>query len=111
MAIVENIQRQDLNVIEEAEGYRTLADLFNMTQQDVADRVGKARASVANAVRLLELPDEVKQLIGNGLLSSGHAKVLRRNAQASRIYRRSISATSLICSTNTLELQSGYHQA
>ncbi|MDA3924931.1 MAG: ParB/RepB/Spo0J family partition protein [Kiritimatiellae bacterium] len=76
MAIVENIQRQDLNVIEEAEGYRTLADLFNMTQQDVADRVGKARASVANAVRLLELPDEVKQLIGNGLLSSGHAKVL-----------------------------------
>lgn len=76
MAIIENIQRQDLNVIEEAEGYRTLAETFNLTQQDVADRVGKARASVANALRLLELPDEVKQLVGSGLLSTGHAKVL-----------------------------------
>jgi len=76
MAIVENIQRQDLNIIEEAEGYRTLAETFDLTQQDVADRVGKARASVANAVRLLELPDEVKQLLGNGLLSTSHAKVL-----------------------------------
>jgi len=76
MAIIENIQRQDLNVIEEAEGYRTLAETFNLTQQDVADRVGKARASVANAVRLLDLPDEVKQLVGSGLLSTGHAKVL-----------------------------------
>jgi ParB family chromosome partitioning protein len=76
MAIIENIQRQDLNVIEEAEGYRTLAESFNLTQQDVADRVGKARASVANTLRLLDLPDEVKQLIGSGLLSTGHAKVL-----------------------------------
>ena len=76
MAIIENIQRQDLNVIEEAEGYRTLAETFSLTQQDVADRVGKARASVANALRLLDLPDEVKQLIGSGLLSTGHAKVL-----------------------------------
>lgn len=76
MAIIENIQRQDLNVIEEAEGYRTLAETFSLTQQDVADRVGKARASVANALRLLDLPDEVKQLVGSGLLSTGHAKVL-----------------------------------
>jgi ParB family chromosome partitioning protein len=76
MAIIENIQRQDLNIIEEAEGYRALAETFNLTQQDVADRVGKARASVANAVRLLDLPDEVKQLVGSGLLSTGHAKVL-----------------------------------
>ena len=76
IAIVENIQRQDLNVIEEAEGYKTLAETFDLTQQEVADRVGKARASVANTVRLLELPDEVKQLVGNKLLSTGHAKVL-----------------------------------
>jgi ParB family chromosome partitioning protein len=76
LAIIENIQRQDLNVIEEAEGYRTLAEAFQLTQQDVADRVGKARASVANALRLLDLPDEVKQLVGSGLLSTGHAKVL-----------------------------------
>ena len=72
MAIIENIQRQDLNVIEEAEGYRTLAETFTLTQQEVADRVGKARASVANALRLLELPDEVKQLVGSGLLSTGY---------------------------------------
>jgi ParB family chromosome partitioning protein len=76
MAIIENIQRQDLNVIEEAEGYRSLSETFHLTQQDVADRVGKARASVANALRLLELPDEVKQLISGNLLSTGHAKVL-----------------------------------
>jgi len=76
MAIIENIQRQDLNAIEEAEGYRTLADRFNLTQQDVAERVGKARASVANALRLLDLPDEVKQLVADGRLSTGHAKVL-----------------------------------
>ncbi len=82
MAIIENIQRQDLNAIEEAEGYRTLAETFGLTQQDVADRVGKARASVANSLRLLELPDEVKQLLGSGLLSTGHAKVLLGLADA-----------------------------
>ena len=76
MAIIENIQREDLNAIEEAEGYRTLSEKFGLTQQDVADRVGKARATVANALRLLELPDEVKQLLGATLLSTGHAKVL-----------------------------------
>jgi ParB family chromosome partitioning protein len=76
LTIIENIQREDLNAIEEAEGYNTLVASFNLTQQEVADRVGKARATVANALRLLELPDEVKQLVGSGLLSTGHAKVL-----------------------------------
>ncbi len=76
MAIIENIQRQDLNVIEEAEGYRTLADTFNLTQQEVAERVGKARATVANSLRLLDLTDEVKQLVSSSLLSTGHAKLL-----------------------------------
>ena len=76
MAIIENIQREDLNIIEEAEGYRTLADHFHLTQQEVADRVGKSRPAVANAMRLLDLPDEVKQLLSSGMLSTGHAKVL-----------------------------------
>ena len=76
LALVENLQREDLNVVEEAEGYRALADGFGMTQADIADRVGKARASVANTMRLLELPDEVKQLLGSGLLSVGHAKII-----------------------------------
>ncbi len=76
LALVENLQREDLNAIEEAEGYKALADGFSLTQADVAERVGKARASVANAMRLLELPDEVKRMVGEGLLSTGHAKVL-----------------------------------
>ena len=76
LALVENLQREDLNAIEEAEGYKSLAEEFKLTQADIAERVGKARASVANALRLLELPDEVKQMVGSGLLSTGHAKVL-----------------------------------
>ena len=76
LALVENLQREDLNAIEEAEGYKSLAEEFKLTQSDIAERVGKARASVANAMRLLELPDEVKQMVGSGLLSTGHAKVL-----------------------------------
>ena len=76
MGLVENIQRKDLNVIEEAEGYRLLKEQFGITQEDVAERVGKSRPAVANALRLLELPDEVKQLLTRGILSAGHAKVL-----------------------------------
>ncbi len=76
MTTTENLQREDLNPIEEAASYKTLQDQFGLTQQEVAARVGKGRATVANAVRLLELPEEVKALIQSGLLSSGHAKVL-----------------------------------
>ena len=76
MTTTENLQREDLNPIEEAVSYRTLQDTFNLTQQEVADRVGKGRATVANSTRLLELPDEVKQLVSERLLSVGHAKVL-----------------------------------
>ena len=76
LALVENLQREDLNVIEEAEGYKALADEFKLTQGEIAERVGKARASVANTMRLLELSDEIKQMLGEGLLSTGHAKVL-----------------------------------
>ena len=74
--VIENIQRKDLNIIEEAEGYRLLKDQFGITQEDVAERVGKSRPAIANALRLLELPDEVKQLLSRNLLSAGHAKVL-----------------------------------
>ena len=76
MTTTENINREDLNPIEEAVSYRTLQEKFNLTQADVAEKVGRGRATVANAVRLLELPDEVKALIQGGLLSVGHAKVL-----------------------------------
>lgn len=76
MTTTENLQREDLNPIEEAVSYKTLQDRFNLTQQEVAEKVGKGRATVANATRLLELPEEVKQLVSSALLSVGHAKVL-----------------------------------
>ena len=76
MTTTENLQREDLNPIEEAVSYKTLQEKFNLTQQEVAEKVGKGRATVANATRLLELPEEVKQLVSSSLLSVGHAKVL-----------------------------------
>ncbi|MEG1552476.1 MAG: ParB/RepB/Spo0J family partition protein [Kiritimatiellia bacterium] len=94
LAIVENIQRADLNAIEEAEGYRTLSDRFKLTQAEVSERVGKARASVANAMRLLELPDETKVMVADGRLSAGHAKALLGLASAEaqiRLGRRAVA--------------------
>jgi ParB family chromosome partitioning protein len=76
IALIENLQRENLNPIEEAEGYRELADGFSLTQEEIALRVGKARASVANAMRLLSLPDEVRAMLADGRLSTGHAKAL-----------------------------------
>ena len=76
MTTTENLQRENLNPIEEAVSYKTLQDKFNLTQAEVAERVGKGRATVANSVRLLELPDEVKALVQDSLVSVGHAKVL-----------------------------------
>lgn len=76
LAILENIQRADLNPIEESEAYDHLMKTYNLTQAQVADRLGKERSSVANALRLMALPPEVKLMIGGGELSSGHAKVL-----------------------------------
>ena len=76
LGLIENLQRADLNVIEEAEGYQALADKFNLTQDQIAQKVSKGRASVANALRLLALPREIKKFISEGLVSAGHAKVL-----------------------------------
>jgi ParB family transcriptional regulator, chromosome partitioning protein len=76
LALVENIQRADLNPLEEAEAYRRLVDERRLTQEQVADRVGKDRSSVANALRLLQLPNEVKQLVAEGDLDMGHARAI-----------------------------------
>lgn len=76
IALVENLQRSDLNMIEEAEGYRALAEKFQMTQEQIATRVGRARPTIANAMRLLDLPDAVKRLVAEKRLSPGHAKAL-----------------------------------
>lgn len=76
LALVENLQRADLNLIEEAEGYKALGEKFGMTQDEIATKVGKARPTVANALRLLDLPDKVKRLVAERQLTPGHAKAL-----------------------------------
>jgi len=76
LALVENIQRADLNPLEEAAAYQHLAEDFGLTQQEIADRVGKNRVSVANALRLLRLPDFCKSVLANGQISEGHARAL-----------------------------------
>lgn len=76
LAIIENLQRENLNPVEEAAGFRELSEKFGMTQEDIAGITGKSRSSVANSIRLLGLPEEVLELIKEGLVSSGHAKVL-----------------------------------
>lgn len=76
LAIVENVQRSDLNPVEEARGYQQLLDGFDYTQQDLATVIGKSRSHVANTLRLLKLPDDVQQLLQDGELTAGHAKIL-----------------------------------
>ena len=76
LAMIENLQREDLNPMEEAEGYQTLMQQYNMTQEETAQRVGKSRSAVANAMRLLNLPENVLELLKSGFLNMGHAKVI-----------------------------------
>jgi ParB family chromosome partitioning protein len=76
LALIENIQRQDLNAIEEAEAYRSLVEQFSISQEDVARRVGKSRTAVTNALRLLKLPDIIQHDIIEERLSMGHARAL-----------------------------------
>ena len=76
LAMIENLQREDLNPMEEAEGYRTLMEQYGLTQEETSQRVGKSRSAVANALRLLHLSDEVRALVEEGKLSGGHARAL-----------------------------------
>ena len=76
LAMIENLQREDLNAIEEALGYKLLIDRYEMTQDEVAKRVGKSRPAVANSLRLLNLPEKTAKLVRNGDLSAGHARAL-----------------------------------
>jgi ParB family chromosome partitioning protein len=76
LALIENIQREDLNPVEEAEAYKRLIEEHGLTQEELAERVGKDRSTVANALRLLRLPDPIKEAIVSGQLSMGHARAL-----------------------------------
>jgi ParB family chromosome partitioning protein len=85
LAIIENVQRADLNALEEAEGYRALIDEFGNSQEDVAKIVGKSRSYVANTLRLLRLPEPVKAYIHAGKLDAGHARMLVGDANAAEL--------------------------
>jgi ParB family chromosome partitioning protein len=76
LALIENLQRQDLNPVEEARGYRRLLSVYQMTQAELADKVSKSRSAITNALRLLDLPEEVQDLLYEGKLSAGHARAV-----------------------------------
>lgn len=76
LALIENLQRQDLNPMEEAQGYQSLISDYGMTQEQAASRVGKSRPAVANALRLLSLPQRVQDMVAEGALSAGHARAI-----------------------------------
>ena len=76
IALIENLQREDLNPIEEAEGFQELMDRFQMTQEQLSQKVGKSRSAIANSLRLLHLPKEIRQYLIDGKLSSGHARAI-----------------------------------
>jgi ParB family transcriptional regulator, chromosome partitioning protein len=88
VALIENLQRQDLSPLEEAEGYRRLMDDYAHTQEDLAKVIGKSRSHVANTMRLLALPGPVKLLVDKGLLSAGHARALLAAAEPEAVARR-----------------------
>ncbi len=83
IAIIENVQRADLNPVEEAEAYKSLMERFGRTQESVATQVGKSREHVANTIRLLSLPDDVREHVREGRLSAGHARALLKTADPS----------------------------
>lgn len=102
IALVENLQREDLNPIEEAKGYALLKETFNLTQEQVSERVGKGRTTITNALRLLDLSDFIQEKVSLNILSVGHAKVLlkindlsQQNDIAQNVIRENLSVRAL----------------
>jgi ParB family transcriptional regulator, chromosome partitioning protein len=88
IAIVENVQRADLNALEEAQGYEQLIAQYGYTQNDLGEVIGKSRSHVANSLRLLKLPDEVRQMLAEGVLSAGHARAIVSTSDPVRLARK-----------------------
>ena len=102
IALIENLQREDLNPIEEAEGYKYLIEKFSLTQEQVAEKVGKSRPAIANSMRLLSLSDNLIDMVRKGLISSGHARALlavegeaKRQEFAEKIIKEQMSVRDL----------------
>ena len=97
LALIENLQRQDLNPVEEALGYQSLMQDYALTQEQVAQQVGKSRPAIANALRLLQLPEEILDSLADGALSAGHARALLQlqDARLQKIAAQKITALDL----------------
>ncbi len=115
LSLIENIQRQNLNPIEEARSYKQLADEFSLSQEDIAKRVGKSRSKVANSMRLLQLPDEVQRLLMEEKITEGHGKLLleldspeKQIALAKKIVRQNLTVRD---TGTTVKKQKGINNA
>ncbi len=102
VALIENLQREDLNAVETAEGYRRLMDKYGMTQEQLSEAVGKSRPSVANTLRILNLPSEVLPLVSSGKLSAGHAKAI---LSAPEERREELAKTIVSCELSVREAE------
>jgi len=110
VAIVENVQRKNLNPLEEAKSYQRLADEFNLSQDQIAKKVGKNRSSVANIMRILNLPDEIKEAINSEKISLGHAKLilgLSDEAEQMKLFKAIISGNLSVKDTEKTKKQVG----
>ncbi len=105
--IIENVQREDLNAIEEARGYHALAEEFKRSADEIAKVVGKSRSHIANTMRLTKLPDDVQDLIGSGKLSAGHARALISAHDASGLARRVVGEGLSVRQTEELAHEKG----
>jgi len=107
LALVENLQRHDLSALEEAEGYHRLIEEFGLAQEDLARNVGKSRAHIANTLRLLKLPDEVKALLIEGRLTAGHARALLSARDAVALAEKVVAEGLSVRQTEALAARSG----
>ena len=111
VALIENILRENLNPLEEAEGYRRLMDEFKNTQEQLAKALGKSRSYIANSLRLLNLPAEVKEMLASGLLSAGHARSLITAANPKELAQKIINAGLTVRQTEKLSKDKNWRVA
>lgn len=107
VSLIENLQRQDLNPLEEAQGYQRLMDEFKRTQEELARVVGKSRSYVANMLRLLELPDEVKKYLDKGDITTGHARALLNAKNPEKLVKKVVEQGLSVRQTEQLAITEG----
>lgn len=103
IALIENLQRENLNPLEEAQGFRRLQDDFGMKQEDIAKTIGRSRSAVANAMRLLRLPDQVQELLSDGSISAGHGRALLSFADEEQMIAAAQRAAAGLLTVRQLE--------